>query len=148
MNCPYCGKEETKVTETREVDDKSTRRRRECLDCGKRFTTYEKIESIDLTVVKKDGRKEPFDREKMLRGVRSSLVNRPVDEERIQKFADQIEMSLRKRKGKEIQSKDIGDMVLKKLKTLDEVAYMRYASVYHGFEDIKSFEKALKDLKK
>lgn len=145
MKCPYCKSNETKVLESREVQ-KATRRRRECSSCEKRFTTYERVEKIDLTVVKKNGKKEPFNREKMMRGMLRALEKRPVTVEQVGEAVDSIENDLRKRKGTKIKSKKIGSKVMKKLKELDDVAYVRFASVYKEFDDADSFEKELKNL--
>ncbi len=143
MLCPYCAHAETKVTNKR--DSKSfTRRRRECLKCKKRFTTYERAE-IEITVVKKDSRREPFNREKLKQGFIKSCEKRPVPLEKIEEALDDIEERLR-RAGKEIKTEQIGKMVMQKLRTLDKVAYIRFASVYQDFQDIKDFKDELKEL--
>ncbi len=143
MRCPYCYYDETKVTDTRESGD-VTRRRRECLKCGKRFTTYEHVETIDLRVIKKDGNIETFDRNKLIKGILKSCEKRPVKMEKIQRIVDEIEVELRKHDSTEIPSKIIGELVMNKLKKLDKIAYIRFASVYREFKDLKSFEKEIK----
>ena len=148
MKCPYCNSEETKVIDKRPSDDKTFRRRRECDKCHKRFTTYERIEIVPLTVIKKDGRREDFDRNKIRIGVMKACEKRPITQEKIEKIVDEIENELRNLDTIEIKSKTIGDKVIEKLKELDEVAYIRFASVYKKFKDIESFEKELKELKR
>lgn len=148
MICPYCNSD-TKVIDKRETpDQKATRRRRECLKCHKRFTTYERIERTDLFVIKKDERREPFNREKLKSGIIKACEKRPISHETIEKVLNDIESVLRKKNKKEITSREIGEAVMKRLKKLDKVAYIRFASVYRAFEDLKSFEKELKSLKK
>ena len=147
MRCPYCGNEETKVVDKRDTDGVN-RRRRECLKCEKRFTTYERVDLIDLFVVKKDGTREGFDREKLKRGVLKACEKRPVSSEDIEKTVNEIEGYLRKREKTEVNSKIIGEMVMKKLKNLDKVAYIRFASVYKEFADIDDFKEELKSLGK
>ncbi len=143
MLCPYCSHPETKVTNKR--DGKGfTRRRRECLKCKKRFTTYERAE-IEITVIKKDGRREPFNREKLKLGFIKACEKRPVPHEKIEQALDEIEERLR-RAGKEIKTEQIGKMVMQKLKALDKVAYIRFASVYHDFQDVKDFKEEIKEL--
>lgn len=146
MNCPYCTNSELKVIDKRESDEKSIRRRRECLKCGKRFTTYERIESADLIVVKKDGRRERFDRDKLKSGLLKACEKRPITNEMVQKAVDEIETELRNEDNIEIPSKRVGQLVMKKLKRLDKVAYIRFASVYREFTDIESFQNELKKL--
>ena len=146
MKCPYCSNEDTKVIDKRETEDlEATRRRRECLKCSKRFTTYEKAE-INLIVTKKDGSKESFAREKLRSGMMKACKNRPVDEAAIDKAIDEIETRLISL-GPEISTKKIGELVMKKLLKLDKVAYVRFASVYRSFDDIVAFEKEVKALK-
>jgi len=148
MRCPYCNFEETKVIETREADDPDvTRRRRECLKCNKRFTTYERVEMLNLRIIKKNGDIEAFNRNKILNGIVKACEKRPIKIEKIEKVVDDIETELRKQETTEIQSKVIGEMVMEKLKELDHVAYIRFASVYREFKDIKEFEKELKNIK-
>ncbi len=146
MQCPYCGHHELKVIDKRESDEKSIRRRRECLKCGKRFTTYERIESADLIVVKKDGRRERFDRNKLKSGILKACEKRPITNETIEKMVDEIETELRNEDTIEIPSKRIGELVMRKLRRIDKVAYIRFASVYREFADLESFENELKKL--
>ncbi len=147
MKCPYCGNPDTKVTDKRDDDSIGiTRRRRECLKCEKRFTSFERVENIDLVVVKKDGRREQFDRKKLYSGVQKACEKRPVSIESVEKAVDEIEGELRKKEGKEISSKEVGELVMKKLKNLDKVAYIRFASVYREFADLESFQKELEKL--
>ena len=148
MICPYCSSDATKVVDKRPSDDKTFRRRRECEKCEKRFTTYERIEMVPLTIIKKDGRREEFDRNKVRIGIMHACEKRPINQERIEKIVDEVENELRNMDSVEIKSKVIGDMVSEKLKSLDEVAYIRFASVYKKFKDIESFEKELKELKR
>ncbi len=145
MRCPYCFHEETRVIDKRDVDE-ATRRRRECEKCKKRFTSYEKPE-IQITVIKKDGRREAFYKEKIKAGMMTACEKRPVSAEEIDDAVDEIEAKLRKM-GREVQSSKIGELVMRKLMRLDEVAYVRFASVYRSFEDVKAFEKEVKLLKK
>ena len=148
MICPYCSSADTKVIDKRPSDDKTFRRRRECDKCSKRFTTYERIEIVPLTIIKRDGRREEFDRNKIRIGVMKACEKRPINQEKIEKIVDEIENELRNMDSTEIKSKIIGDMVSERLKSLDEVAYIRFASVYKKFKDIESFEKELKELKR
>lgn len=149
MICPFCAHEATKVVDKREgKDGKTTRRRRECQKCQRRFTTFERIETLDLLVVKKDGRREAFDRIKLRSGVIKACEKRPVSADDIERIIDEIEADLRKTGNGEISSKKIGEMVIKRLKKLDEVAYIRFASVYRQFADIGDFEKELSKLSK
>ena len=137
-----------KVTDKREVNDISIRRRRECIKCKKRFTTYERIDAIPLIVIKKNGSKEHFDRDKLTRGIVKACEKRPVTVEHINKVVNEIERKLRSYKKIEVTSKAIGDLVIRKLQKLDKVAYVRFASVYKSFRDIKDFEEEVKSLKK
>ena len=149
MICPYCNSQDTKVIDKRETSDlKATRRRRECLKCSKRFTTYEKIEPMEIFVVKKDKRREPFDKEKLKSGIIKACQKRPISHESIEKVLNETELMLRKKKKTEITSSEIGELVMRKLRKLDKVAYIRFASVYREFADISSFEKELKSFKK
>ena len=145
MKCPYCSSEELKVTDKRPSPE-GIRRRRECIDCGKRFTTYETIEKSDFYVVKKDGRREKFDREKMSNGIQRAFEKRPVSKEKIDKMINEIEEQLGRRGKKEVKSSVIGELAMKKIKKLDNVAYIRFASVYRDFQDVKDFKKELKEL--
>ena len=134
--------------ETREAEDSDvTRRRRECLKCKKRFTTYERVEMLELRIVKKNGDIEGFNRNKVLRGMTRACEKRPIKIEKIEKIVDEIESELRKQESVEVPSKLIGELIMKKLKGLDHVAYIRFASVYREFKDIKGFEKELKKIK-
>ena len=149
MRCPYCYSGETRVIETREAKDSDiTRRRRECLKCKKRFTTFERIELLDLRVIKKNGNIERFDRNKILRGIFKACEKRPIRTEKIEKIVDEIESELRKQNSTEIPSRFIGELVMDKLKKLDHVAYIRFASVYREFKDIDEFAKELKKIKR
>ena len=149
MKCPYCNNKETKVLDKRETEDLSvTRRRRECLKCKKRFTTYERPEALEVVIVKKDGRRERFDRHKLLTGILKACEKRPVSMEKIENVVDDIEADLRGKGESEIASKRLGQMVMKKLKSLDKVAYIRFASVYREFEDLERFEEELEKLTK
>lgn len=147
MKCPYCGSNQTEVVETRDNDDIGTiRRRRSCLSCGKRFTTYERVETVNLYVIKKDGRREQFDRDKLKKGILTSCEKTKVSLEQIEKIVDDIERDLRNRDSLEVTSKEIGDMIAKRLKKLDQVAYIRFASVFRRFVDIEDFEREVKKL--
>lgn len=147
MKCPYCDHSETKVLDSRDAEDlELTRRRRECEKCGKRFTTYERVEMLDLYVVKKDGRKEKFARDKLLTGLRKACVKLPVTEEQLEELADAVERDLRRRASTEIPSSKLGELVLKRLKKVNEIAYIRFASVYRNFSDLESFIAEVKAL--
>jgi len=148
MQCPYCHHIETKVTDSRDTGVFTIRRRRECLDCGKRFTTYEYIEMQPLYVVKKDGRREKFDRNKIKNGILKAIEKRPVNHEQVEEILDKIEEKIRRNGSEEINSKDIGEYVMDSLKELDPVAYIRFASVYRSFTDVSSFEEEIKNLTK
>lgn len=141
MNCPYCNNEDTAVLESRGLPDEAgIRRRRECKKCEKRFTTHEKVVNIDLKVIKKSGKVEQYDREKLLKGINKACFKRKVDEGEIENLVDEIETKLLNRKTVEIKSSDIGKMVLSRLLKLDDLAYMRFASVYLDFADAKEFQ--------
>lgn len=148
MNCPYCRHIETKVTDSRDTGVFTIRRRRECLDCGKRFTTYEYVEMQPLYVVKKDGRREKFDRNKIKNGILKAIEKRPVKHEQVEEILDKIEEKIRRNGSEEINGKDIGEYVMDSLKELDHVAYIRFASVYRSFTDVSSFEEEIKNLTK
>jgi len=148
MECPYCHHIETKVTDSRDTGTYTIRRRRECLACNKRFTTYEYIELTPVYVKKKDGRLEKFDRNKIKNGVMRALEKRPVNHEKIEEIINEIEEEIRKEGKEEIESKKIGEYVMEKLKETDHVAYIRFASVYRSFTDVSSFEKEIKNLTK
>lgn len=140
MRCLFCGHMESKVIDSRSTEEGTTiRRRRECLECGKRFTTYEKIETIPMIVVKKDGLRETFDREKVLTGILRACEKRPVTLSDIEKLIDDIESKLYNMLEREVTSERIGEMVMERLKELDDIAYVRFASVYRQFKDINSF---------
>lgn len=144
MQCPFCPHAETKVTDKRD-SEAITRRRRECLKCGRRFSTRESVEWSELRVIKKDGRHEPFDRVKILTGIRKACEKRPVSEEQIESMVNQIEERIRK-KGKEIKTSTIGELVSHELRKIDKVAYIRFASVYRDFTDVSDFKKEIKSL--
>lgn len=147
MKCPFCNFENTKVIDSRPADDNSSiRRRRECEDCGKRFTTYEKVETIPLVVVKKDNNREPFDRSKIEAGVLRACHKRPVSVSQIQNLVDEVENVVYSMEEKEISSKVIGELVMDRLKDLEAVAYVRFASVYREFKDVNTFVNELKSL--
>jgi len=147
MKCTFCGHSETKVVDSRESED-ITRRRRECLKCEKRFTTYERPESIQLYIIKKDNRRELFDREKLKKGLLKACEKRPIPIEKIESVVNKVEAKLRTLDAKEIKSKSLGEEVAKHLKQLDKVAYIRFASVYREFADIEDFKKEIQGLKK
>jgi transcriptional repressor NrdR len=146
MECPYCHNIETKVTDSRDTGTMSIRRRRECLKCGKRFTTYEYIELTPLYVKKKDGRLEKFDRNKIKNGIMKALEKRPVEHEKIEEILDQIEEKIRRTGTEQIESKVIGEYVMESLKQTDHVAYIRFASVYRSFTDVSSFQEEVNNL--
>ena len=149
MRCPFCGSLEDKVVDSRLVKDgKVIRRRRECLDCGKRFTTYEYIEQSPILVIKRDGKREEFQRDKLVNGLREACHKRPVPAEDIEEIADKIESEILASGVKEISSIEIGKIVMKYLRTLDEVAYVRFASVYRKFKDVEEFEDILTELER
>ena len=143
MRCPWCGNDEDKVVDSRPAEGGQTiRRRRQCLSCGRRYTTFERVEELGLLVTKSDGTKEPWDREKMVAGVRKAIVNRPVSEEQVAELADRVESRLR-RKGPVITSQQVGIEVLQHLQKLDQVAYLRFASVYKDFQELGDFEREM-----
>jgi len=149
MLCPFCSHPENKVIDKRDANEgKATRRRRECLNCQKRFTTYERLESNPLIIVKRNGTREAFDRAKLKRGIQKSCEKRPVSDEQIEKLLDDIEAQLRTKSDSEVKSRIIGELIMEKLKDLDEVAFVRFASVYRQFKDIKTFQNELKKLLK
>ena len=149
MRCPFCASRDTRVLDKRDSDDVAlTRRRRECQACGVRFTTYERPEIATLMVVKKDGRRQPFDRAKLRASIQTACAKRPISAETIERLVDQIETTLRGRDALEVSSSVIGDLVVEKLRALDQVAYIRFASVYRAFADISSFEDELRKLLK
>ncbi len=147
MKCPYCGSGETEVVETRASEDVDTiRRRRECLGCKKRFTTYERIENVNLVVIKKDGKREQFDRDKLKSGIVRSCEKTAVSMEAIEKIVTEVERELRGADSVEVESKKIGQMVATRLKKIDKVAYIRFSSVFKRFVDIEDFEEEVKRL--
>lgn len=147
MKCPYCGSKETEVVETRDSEDLETiRRRRACLHCEKRFTTYERIENVNLVVIKKDGKREQFNREKLRAGIIKSCEKTKVPTEKIESIVVDIERELRSADSVEVESKKIGQLVANKLKKLDKIAYIRFASVFKRFVDVEDFEKEVRRL--
>jgi transcriptional repressor NrdR len=143
MRCPWCGNDEDKVVDSRPAEGGHTiRRRRQCSSCGRRYTTFERVEELGLLVTKSDGTKEPWNRDKMVGGVRKAIVNRPVSEEQVTKLADRVESRLR-RKGPVITSQQVGLEVLQHLQKLDQVAYLRFASVYKDFQELGDFEREM-----
>ena len=144
MKCPFCGYSDSRVIDSRPAEDGNTiRRRRECLDCQKRFTTYEIIERMPLVVIKRDGSRQSFDRVKVVNGLVRACEKRPVTVTQMERVADEVEQELRGRLETEVQSERIGAMVMERLKDLDEVAYVRFASVYRSFKDIETFMEEL-----
>lgn len=147
MKCPFCGYKEDKVVDSRATsEDSAIRRRRECLKCGKRFTTYEYIEEVSLMVIKKDGRREPFDRKKVLAGIIRACEKRPISMEKMEDIVVQVERAIQKKSDREVPSSKIGELLMEKLKALDDVAYVRFASVYRQFKDVGQFMVELKDI--
>ncbi len=147
MKCPFCGFEEDRVLESRSLrDGAAIRRRRECTRCERRFTTYEHIEEVQPMVVKKDQRREPFDRNKILRGMLTACEKRPVSVETLEEVADRIERQIYESGRREVSSDEIGDLVIEELHKLDQVAYVRFASVYRQFEDISQFKEIVDGL--
>ena len=148
MKCPYCGFTESTVIDSRPTDESSAiRRRRECLKCGKRFTTYEKLESVSIVVIKKDLSRQEFDRNKILKGIITACEKRPISLAQMEKVADDIESELYQSMEREVDTATIGEKVMKKLRELDDVAYVRFASVYKRFDDIETFMKELEGMK-
>ena len=147
MKCPFCGHQEDKVVDSRASSDgDAIRRRRECLGCGKRFTTYEHVEAQPLMVIKKDGRREPFDRQKLLAGLIKACEKRPVSMDDLERLVDELERELSQHFEREVPSREVGERVMKRLHNLDPVAYVRFASVYREFKDVEQFMRELKDL--
>ena len=143
MRCPWCGAPDSRVVDSRPAEDGTAiRRRRQCASCGRRFTTFERGQGAFLRVIKRDGSKEPYDRQKLVDGVRKSIKNRPVTEEQVAALADRVEETLR-RSGPEVTSQELGLQVLAQLRALDEVAYLRFASVYKDFQEVTDFEREL-----
>jgi transcriptional repressor NrdR len=149
MKCPFCRHPKTRVVDKRNLEELDTiRRRRECLSCGRRFSTYERIEWTGVSVIKKDGRRESFDRDKLLAGLLKACEKRPIPREAVEKLVSTVEAELYNYGNREVPAQVIGELVMDRLKELDKVAYIRFASVYREFTDLKSFEKELRTLKK
>jgi transcriptional repressor NrdR len=148
MRCPYCNSEESKTLETRDSIENTTRRRKECISCGKRYTTYEYLETIELMVRKKDGQLERFDVNKIIRGLQKACEKRPVTMSQINELAGQVRQDLMLKGTEEIASREIGDSIMKHLKGVDRIAYIRFASVYKQFEEPEDFRKLLLEVKK
>jgi transcriptional repressor NrdR len=146
VRCPSCGVSDTRVVDSRDIDDAAIRRRRECNACATRFTTYERIESARLTVVKSDGRREEFDRDKVATGLARALTRRPVATDAAVRAAEEIEAALRSRGVSEVPSDTIGEMAMDKLREIDQIAYIRFASVYQSFEDIEQLQREVNTL--
>jgi transcriptional repressor NrdR len=147
MRCPYCGGEETQVKDSRPAEDAAAiRRRRSCPACGSRFTTFERVQLRELTVLKTDGRRVPFDREKLARSIRVALRKRPVDEDRIERIVNSIQRRLETEVESEVTSRQIGEIVMEMLREVDQVAYVRFASVYKNFREAKDFREFLGEL--
>jgi transcriptional repressor NrdR len=147
VKCPYCNYKEDKVVDSRSTAEESAvRRRRECLKCGKRFTTYEYVEEVSLLVVKKDGRREAFDRKKILSGIVRACEKRPISMDKMETLVTQVERAVQKKSDREVLSSRIGELLMEKLKTLDDVAYVRFASVYRQFRDVGQFMEELKGI--
>lgn len=149
MKCPFCGSNNDRVIDSREIKEgKEVRRRRVCLDCGRRFTTYERIEIIPVMVIKKDGRREPFQREKVIKGLLKACEKRPVAPEQLEAIADKVERLFEEPSRGEISTKEIGEKIMEELKKIDQVAYVRFASVYKEFRDLNEFFKELEKLRR
>jgi transcriptional repressor NrdR len=148
MKCPYCGSEEFRTLETRDSPDNTTRRRKECVKCGKRFTTYEYVETVELMVRKKNGELQRFDVNKIIRGLQKACEKRPVSMEQINELASRVRQDLMLGGKEEVTSQEIGDLVMKHLKGIDRIAYIRFASVYKKFEEPEDFKRVLLEVKK
>ncbi len=149
MRCPYCGHGEDRVVDSREVrEGREVRRRRECLACQRRFTTYERLEALPSLVVKRDGRREPFDREKLLSGLLKACQKRPVPRRALERIVEEVETEMARREEREMTTEAIGAIVIARLRELDQVAYVRFASVYRRFEDVDQFREELESLRK
>lgn len=147
MKCPVCHYTETKVVDSRVASDGSSiRRRRECLKCGFRFSTYEEIEILDLTIIKRDGSKQAYDKDKLTRGLKKALEKRPITEEKFKKLVNAVERDIQALRHNEITSSQLGQIVMKELKKTDQVAYIRFASVYQSFKDVQTFQRELNKL--
>jgi transcriptional repressor NrdR len=148
MKCPYCGKNNTSVIDSREAEDQtSIRRRRSCMECSKRFTTYERVEGIELKVIKKDGAREDFSRDKLRRGIVKATWKRPVPMNEVELLIDDVERRLRQREVNEVKSWEIGNLVINRLKKLDPLSYLLFASVYRDFESVEDFVDEINKLK-
>jgi transcriptional repressor NrdR len=148
MRCPFCNSENSKTLETRDSPENTTRRRRECINCGKRYTTYEYLETVELMVRKKDGELQRFDVNKIIRGLQKACEKRPVDMNQINELADKVRQDLMLKGTEEITSGEIGDLIMKYLKNVDRIAYIRFASVYKQFEEPEDFRKVILEVKK
>lgn len=147
MKCPFCGFDESKVVDSRSTDDNTTiRRRRECANCSKRYTTYEKIEDIPILVIKRDSTRENFNKEKIVNGLIIACQKRPISRRQIEEIAEDIEKSISNKMLTEVETKVIGEMIMERLKKIDEVSYVRFASVYRQFKDINTFLEEIKNL--
>ena len=147
MKCPFCGFDESKVVDSRSTDDNTTiRRRRECTNCSKRYTTYEKIEDIPILVIKRDSTRENFNKEKIVNGLIIACQKRPISRRQIEEIAEDIEKSISNKMLTEVETKLIGEMIMERLKKIDEVSYVRFASVYRQFKDINTFLEEIKNL--
>ena len=147
MRCPFCNSEESKVVDSRSTEDfTAIRRRRECLGCNKRYTTYEKVEDIPILVIKKDSTRENFNKEKIINGLIKACQKRPVSRKQIEEIADEVEKTISNKMLSEIRSEDVGEIIMEKLKYIDEVSYVRFASVYRQFKDINTFMEEIKNL--
>jgi len=145
MNCPFCGSADSRVIDTRGAEG-GIRRRRECQDCGRRFTTYERVAPLRLMVIKQDGRREPFDRDKIVRGIQIACAKRPIETEEIEELVSSIESELYHRGSREVTSREIGEMVMQNLRRLDEVAYIRFATIYRQFADVEDLADEIESL--
>jgi transcriptional repressor NrdR len=148
MRCPYCGSANSKTLETRDSPENTTRRRKECINCGKRFTTYEYVETVELMVRKKDGKLERFDANKIIRGLQKACEKRPVTMDQINELAGLVRQAVMAKGKEEVTSKEIGDLVMKYLREIDRIAYIRFASVYKKFEEPEDFRRLLLEVKK
>jgi transcriptional repressor NrdR len=148
MRCPYCNSENSKTLETRDSLENTTRRRRECINCGKRFTTYEYVETVELMVRKKDGKLERFDVNKIIRGLQKACEKRPVTMNQINELASKVRQDFMLKGTEEVASREIGDLIIKYLKNVDRIAYIRFASVYKQFEEPEDFRRLLLEVKK
>ncbi|UCC95646.1 MAG: transcriptional repressor NrdR [Candidatus Omnitrophota bacterium] len=147
MKCPFCNHNEDKVVDSRETSEGAAiRRRRECLNCNRRFTTYEFVEKTPLMVIKKDGRREPFNREKIIAGLLNACQKRPISMDKLEKLVGEVEAQIQKKFDREVESRHVGELVVERLAKLDDVAYVRFASVYRHFKDINQFMRELREI--